>query len=112
MSGLHNMENLGKRDPLGSAGTPSKRRKVSDSSPVGVATQIRRKYHRIQQRSSPLSATARRLLLRKIGSGRSSEDNDDAVLSQLKSILELVRNDYSELQAEAKLSECWIVISR
>ena len=92
-------------EKLGSAGTPSKRRMVSDSSPVGVATQIRRKYHRIQQRSSPLSATARRLLLRKIGSGRSSED-DDAVLSQLKSILELVRNDYSELQAEAKLSEC------
>ena len=106
-------EKLGKRDPLCSAGTPSKRRKVSDSSPLSVATQIRRKYHRIQQRSSPLSATARRLLLSKIGSGsRSSEGNDNAVLSQLKSVLELMRNDYSGLRAEAKLSECWIVISR
>jgi hypothetical protein len=100
----------GKRSPLGSASTPSKRRRVSDSSPIGVATQIRRKYHRIQQRSSPLSATARRLLLSKIGS--SSAGSDDAVLTQLKSVVELVRNDYSELRAEDKLGECWIVISR
>ena len=73
---------------MGSVGTPSKQRNVSDSSPVGVETQIRRKYNRIQQRSSPLSATACRLLLSKIGSGsRSSEGNNDTVLSQLKSVL-------------------------
>ena len=98
------MEKLGKRDPLGSAGTPSKRRKVCESSPVSVATQIRRKYHRIQQRSSPLSATAHRLLLSKMGSGsRSREGNDDAVLSQLKSVLELVRNYYPNYRQKLSL---------
>ena len=43
-------------------------RKVSATSPVQVALVIRkRKYHRLQQRHSPLSATACRLLLSMVG---------------------------------------------
>ena len=42
---------------------PPKRRKVSTTFPVQVALQIRKKYHRLQQRHSPFSTTARRLLL-------------------------------------------------
>lgn len=108
------MERLGKRSLAGSPSTPSKQRKVSDSSPIGVATQIRRKYHRMQQTRSPLSATACRRLLRKIGSSSScsGEEMDDTVLPQLKSIFELVRNDYSDLRVEENFDEHWIVISR
>ena len=55
------------------AGSGSKRRKISTSetSPVGVATKIARKYRRMHHTRSPLSTTARRLLLNKLHVGES-----------------------------------------
>ena len=44
-------------------------KEMTATSPVQVALQIRKKYHRLQQRHSPLSATAHRLLLGKVGGG-------------------------------------------
>ena len=55
-------------DDRAGSGTPSKRSKISTSetSPVGVATKIARKYRRMYHTRSPLSTTARRLLLNKL----------------------------------------------
>ena len=59
------------KDDRAGSGTPSKRRKISTSetSPVGVATKIACKYRRMHHTRSPLSATARRLLLNKLHVG-------------------------------------------
>ena len=55
-------------DDRAGSGTPSKRSKIStlETSPVGVATKIARKYRRMHHTRSPLSTTARRLLLNKL----------------------------------------------
>ena len=60
-------------DDRAGSGTPSKRSKISTSetSPVGVATKIARKYRRMYHTRSPLSTTARRLLLNKLHVGES-----------------------------------------
>ena len=42
-----------------------------ETSPVGVATKIARKYRRMHHTRSPLSTTARRLLLNKLHVGES-----------------------------------------
>ena len=78
---------------------PLKRRRVTATSPVQVALQIRKKYHRLQQRHSPLSATARRLLLGKVGGG----DGADATrtrASQIESLCHRLRDEYPELRVE------------
>ena len=68
--------------------TPSKRRKTVYSvpsaspssstsvstSPTSVAGQIQRKYRRMQQKHSPLSTTAHRLLLRKLEGGNDASE--------------------------------------
>ena len=52
-------------DDRASSGTPS------ETSPVGVATKIARKYRRMHHTRSSLSTTARRLLLNKLHVGES-----------------------------------------
>ena len=102
-------------DDQASSGTPSKRRKISipETSPVGVATKIARKYKRMHHTRSPLSATARRLLLSKINVGESSSSSVDVSLeSHFERILELARGEYPELNVEHNLEEHWIVVSR
>ena len=93
------------------ARTPSKRRKISSSetSPIAVATKIARKYKRMYHTRSPLSATARRLLLKHMGEPSPSSVDDS---SQFERILELARGEYPELNVEYNLEEQWIVVSR
>ena len=71
------------------------------------------KYKRMHQTSSPLSATARRLLLSKIQVGKSrssSVDGVDESLLHFERILEFVKRDYPELSFDHDLSERWIVV--
>ena len=88
-------------DDRASSGTPSKRRKISTSetSPVGVATKITRKYTRMHHTCSPLSVTACRLLLNKLDVGESSPSSVD-LLSHFQCALELARAEYPELNVE------------
>ena len=97
--------------------TPTKRRRPGDTSPVGAgATQIRRKYQRMQQqgRGSPLSATALRLLLRKLGSEAASGSEaakSEAEALHFQHVRDFVKAEYPELRVEKSVEERWIVIS-
>ena len=100
------------REGQASVGTPSKRRKISSSetSPISVAAKITRKYKRMRHTSSPLSATAHRLVLKDVGEpGPGSVDNGS---TQFDSILELARRENPELNIDYNLEERWIVVSR
>ena len=99
--------------------TPSKRRKISSTSPIDVATQIRRTYLRMQQRHSPLSATARRLLLLKVCPDQGYSASQLLTLnaertgtSQLEHLRDIVKEKYPELRVEENIHEQWVVISR
>ena len=74
-------------------GTPSKCRKIltSETSPVGVATKIARKYRRMHHTRSSLSATAHRLLLNKLHIGESRSVDPSILCPHFQCILELVR---------------------
>ena len=91
---------------------PPKRRKVSATSPVQVALQIRKKYHRLQQRHSPLSATARRLLLSKVGCTTQVKEVPEVGASQIESLCQRLRLEYPELRLEKDAEQQWVVISR
>ena len=110
--------------------TPSKRSKTVYSvpsaspsssisltaSPTSVVDQIRRKYRRIQQKHSPLSTTARRLLLRKLDGGGDSSKSGSVGLDveplQFQSLRERLRKDFSQLKLEECKEGRWTVISR
>ncbi len=96
---------------IGSPGTPS------------VAGQIRRKYNRIRlQKHSPLSATARRLLVQRFavprpstctGTSQASEAVPDPVhVPDLETFRERLRQHYRALNVEEFKEEKWIVVSR
>ena len=98
--------------------TPSKRTKVASTSPIDVATQIRRKYQRMQQRHSPLSATARRLLLRKLCPVQDSHYSPNRSLtisergtttSHLERLRAIVKESYPELRIEENIHEQWVI---
>ena len=98
--------------------TPSKRTKVASTSPIDVATLIRKKYQRMQQRHSPLSATACRLLLRKLCPAQDSPNRSltisecEITTSHLERLWAIVKERYPELRIEENIHEQWIVISR
>ena len=95
---------------------PLKRRIVTATSPVQVALQIHRKYHRPQQRHSPLSATARHLLLSRVGSadgaGATRTDVQQVGASQIENLCHRLGDGYPELRVEKNDEQQWIVISR
>ena len=89
-------------DPERVETTPSKRRKLSSTSPIDVATQIRRKATHIQQGQSPLSATARRLLLSKVRPAQGSRSpiqllthSDPTWTSQVERLCGIVSERYN-----------------
>ena len=97
--------------------TRSKCRKLSSTSPIDVATQIRKKYQRMQERHSPLSATARRLLLRKVCPVQGSPSqlltpNEPTWMSQLERLRDIVKDKYPRLLVEENNDNHWIVISK
>ena len=95
-------------DDRAGSGTPSKRSKISTSetSPVGVATKIARKYRRMHHTRSPLSTTARRLLLNKLHVGESrSVDLSSLCHHTSSAILELVRARVSRALAKRRAQE-------
>ena len=81
------------------------------TSPTDVAGQIRRKYRRrMQVQHSPLSTTARSLLLRKLND--SIERGSTVEPPQLQLLRQRLREDYSQLVVKDYKQERWIVISR
>ena len=91
-------------DDRAGSGTPSKCRKIStpETLPVGVATKIARKYRRMHHTRSPLSTTARRLLLNKLHVGESRSVD---LSSHFQCILELVRARVSRALAKRRAQE-------
>ena len=83
--------------------TPSKRTKVASTFPIDVATQIRKKHQQMQQRHSPLSATAHSLLLRKLCLARDSPNQSltisgrEITTSHLERLQAIVKERYPEL---------------
>ena len=75
---------------------PSKKWKVSATFPIQAALQIRLKYQWLQQRHSPLSATARRLLLGCTEVGTVLVEQVRA--SQLNSLLRRVSRAFASYQ--------------
>ena len=71
-----------------------------------VATALCKKYRRLRQQSrSPLSATARRLLFRKLTVPDAAPIEEDAVLRELQLFGDLVRKQYPALKLEELTEE-------